>query len=189
MLVLIGGLLLFVGLHVQRRMLPAFRRDLIAFIGDAAFKGVLSLLLVASLVFVVIGYRSWDAGLVYSPFPGAGFVNNLLMIASVFLFGVGFSGGPLSARIRHPMLLGVLSWSVAHLLVNGDGASVVMFGTFGIWAVAQMRMINQHEGPWVKPMPGNAVQDAKLFLTALFIYVFIAGVHWLFGLNVFSGNY
>jgi len=55
--------------------------------------------------------------------------------------------------------------------------------------VVQVRLINSHEGPWQRPMPGNALQDWKLGLTTGFIYVVIAGIHWLFNHNPFLGTY
>ena len=53
----------------------------------------------------------------------------------------------------------------------------------------QIHLINRHEGPWERPMPGNAIQDAKLLLAVLFLYVVIALVHWLMDRNPFLGTY
>ena len=44
-----------------------------------------------------------------------------------------------AAWLRHPMLTGVVVWAVAHLLVNGDVASLVLFGWMGLWALAEHR--------------------------------------------------
>jgi len=33
---------------------------------------------------------------------------------------------------RHPVQWGILLWSVAHLIANGDAASIVFFGTFAL---------------------------------------------------------
>ena len=54
-----------------------------------------------------------------------GHLNNTLMLVSIFLFGVGGTKGMLYPRMRHPMLWGTVIWSVSHLLVNGDVASLV----------------------------------------------------------------
>jgi uncharacterized membrane protein len=46
--------------------------------------------------------------------------------------------GRIKATLRHPMLLGVILWSAGHLLVNGDQASVLLFGAFLVWAVVDL---------------------------------------------------
>lgn len=43
---------------------------------------------------------------------------------------------------RHPFLWGVLLWAVGHLIVNGDLASVVLFGTFAVLALLGTRAID-----------------------------------------------
>lgn len=189
MLFLILGLALWWAAHLTKRMRPGFRRDLEKALGEGPSKGVISLVIGVSLALMIIGYRNADFVHVYAPLPGIGYLNNLIMLVAIFLMGVGPAGGALSARIRHPMLIGGFLWSIAHLLVNGDLASVLLFGGIGLWTIIQMRAINASEGPWERPMPGNALQDGKLALMTLFLYVVIAGIHWLFGLNVFQGTY
>ena len=103
--------------------------------------------------------------------------------------GIGPAGGQLYAKYRHPMLWGFFVWAISHLLVNGDLASILLFGGLGLWAPLQVRLINAHEGPWERPKPGNALQDWKLLLATLFIYCFIAMIHWLFDHNPFLGTY
>jgi len=38
-------------------------------------------------------------------------------------------------------------------------------------------------------MPGDLSRDFKLALAALFLFVLIAGIHWLAGHNPFLGTY
>ena len=99
------------------------------------------------IVLMVIGYRSAGFVPVYDPMPGMGHANNTLMLISVFLFGVGGTKGTLYTRMRHPMLTGQILWSVAHLLVNGDLASIVLFGGIGLmllFTLAQGLYISKH---------------------------------------------
>ena len=189
MIFLILGLLIWWAAHLMKRIRPAFRRDLEKALGEGPSKGVISLVLGISLALMITGYRSADVTHVYTPLPGMGHVNNLLMLVAIFMMGIGPMGGALAAKLRHPMLIGGFLWAVAHLLVNGDLASVVLFGGIGLWTLVQMRAINASEGPWEPPMPGNALEDGKLALLTLFLFTVIAGIHWLFGLNVFQGTY
>ena len=39
----------------------------------------------------------------------------------------------IKARFHHPMVLGVKTWALAHLLANGSVAHVVLFGSFLAW--------------------------------------------------------
>ncbi len=88
--------------------------------------------------------------------------------------------------MRHPMLLGIVIWAVAHLLVNGDVASLVLFGGLGLWALAEMAIINRAEGPWSAPAEGPIVNDAKFAVLALVLYAAFAGVHYWLGYPVIA---
>lgn len=189
MIYLLVGLAMWWGAHMLKRILPAMRRDMDKTIGVGPSKGIISLLILASVVLMFIGYRGADMTPLYTPLPGMGHLNNLAMLPAIYLMGVGPSGGRLSTVIRHPMLWGMFVWATAHLLVNGDLASVVLFGGVGLWTLVQMRLINQHEGPWEKPKAGAPLQDYKLALTTLFIFVVVSGIHWLFDRNPFLGTY
>ena len=76
--------------------------------------------------------------------------------------------------------MAVVVWAAAHLLVNGDLASVVLFGGLGLWALVEMAVINRAEGPWQPPEPGSLRNDAKIALLALVLYAVIVAIHtWL----------
>jgi uncharacterized membrane protein len=78
------------------------------------------------------------------------------------------------------MLTAVIVWAAAHLIVNGDVASLVLFGGLGLWAVAEMLLINAREPAWVRPAPGPVAGDVRLILITIVAYAAIAGVHaWL----------
>jgi uncharacterized membrane protein len=106
-------------------------------------RAAVAVAVVLSVVLMVIGYRSASFVPVYTPLPGMGHANNMLMLVSIFLFGVGGTKGTLYPRMRHPMLWGIVVWAVAHLLVNGDLASVVLFGGLGLGGLIQMAVINR----------------------------------------------
>jgi uncharacterized membrane protein len=189
MLYLILGLLVWMSAHMLKRVAPGLREDLDKSFGRNIPRFLISLVLTLSLVLMFIGYRRADFISIYTPIDGAGHLNNVIMLVALFLMGVGAAGGRLSAKMRHPMLWGVILWAFAHLIVNGDLASLILFGGLGAWAVLQIQLINGHEGPWERPKPGDALSDWKLALTTLFLFVLIAGIHWLFNHNPFLGTY
>jgi uncharacterized membrane protein len=180
---LILGLVLWNAAHLFKRVLPRQR----AAMGNAG-RGVVAIAILAGLVLMVIGYRG--AGYVHLyALPGwVWHLNNLLMLVAIFLMGVGRAGGIVGARLRHPMLLGAVVWSVAHLLVNGDLASLVLFGVIGLWACVEMVVISHAEGKWSPPAPGSIVKDAMVALVALVLYAAFAGAHYWLGYPVFAAT-
>lgn len=184
MTLLILGVLLYSLLHLFKRILPGPR----AAMGDAG-KGVVALGSLAGIVLMVIGYRAAELVPVYTPLPGMGHLNNTLMLISIFLFGVGGTKGTLYPRMRHPMLTGMLLWAVAHLLVNGDVASIILFGGLGLWAIVEMVAINR-AGSWTPPTDGRGLKgDAMNLVGTVVLYGIIAGIHIWLGYNPFLGTY
>ena len=149
MILLVAGVLLWSGAHLFKRAAPAAR----ARMGDPG-KGLVALLLVASVVMMWLGYRWAPHVPVWYPPEFLKHVNNLLMLFAFYLFGVGAAKGLLAARIRHPQLTAVKIWAVAHLLVNGDVKSFVLFGGLLIWAVVEVIVIN--------PVPALGPTDRRV---------------------------
>jgi uncharacterized membrane protein len=184
MTLLIAGVLLWWASHLVKRVAPGLRAGL----GENPGKAVVAVVSVIAVVLMVMGYRRADIVPVYAPLAGMGHLNNLLMLIALLLFAVAQSKGALKARLRHPMLLSVVVWAVAHLLVNGDVASLILFGGLGAWAVVSILMINA-QSDWVRPVPGPASRDIVTVVIALVMYAIFAGVHIWLGHNPFMGTY
>ncbi len=184
MTLLVLGVVLWSAAHLFRRLLPGPR----ARMGNGG-RAAVAVAVLLSVVLMVIGYRSADFVPLYTPLPGMGHANNTLMLVSIFLFGVGGTKGTLYPRMRHPMLWGVVIWAVAHLLVNGDLASVILFGGLGLWALIQMAVINA-AGPWIRPAGGRGIKgDLMNLVGTLVLFGLIAWIHILLGHNPFLGTY
>ena len=184
MTLLILGLALWWAAHFFKRLAPGAREGM----GDKG-RAVVALAVLAAVVLMVLGYRGAEFVPVYTPLPGMGHANNTLMLVSLFLFGVGGTKGTLYPKMRHPMLWGTVVWAVAHLLVNGDMASLVLFGGIGLWALVQMALINR-SGPWVRPTGGRGLKgDAMNLVGALVLLAVIALVHNWLGYPVLEGSY
>lgn len=184
MQLLILGLVLWTAAHLFKRVAPGPR----ARMGDIPAKLAVTVLSLAAVVLMVIGYRRAEFEPLYAPLPGMGHLNNLLMLVAVFLIGVPHSRGIAKSKLRHPMLAAVVLWAVAHLLVNGDVASVVLFGWLGLWAVASMVLINAQES-WTPPPAGRLRSDAIGAGIALVVFAIIAATHIWLGRNPFLGTY
>ena len=174
MFLLILGILLWVGAHLFKRVAPEQREAM----GNAG-KAVVAVGVLAGLVLIVLGYRQAPFINVWYPPAFMVHINNLLMIGAVFLYGMSATTGRLRGAMRHPQLTAVKVWAVAHLLVNGDLASIILFGAMLAWAVLEVILINR-AGPWDRPAPGPAKKDIVLVVITVVMFVIITGIHaWL----------
>ena len=74
-------------------------------------------------------------------------------------------------------------------LVNGDLASILLFGGIGLWAVVAMAAINR-AGPWTRPTDGRGVKgDVMNLVGTVVLYAIIAGIHFWLGHNPFLGTF
>ena len=173
---LILGLALWFVSHLMKRVAPGLR----AALGEGAGKGVVSLLSILSIYLMVKGFQAADVVVLWSPPAFLTHLNNLLMLLAVFLVNLGYSRGVLRTKIRHPMLTAVKTWAIAHLLVNGDLASVVLFGGLFVWALVDLILINRQVPVWNRPAPGPVKNDLIYGVVALGVYGMIGWIHnWL----------
>jgi len=181
MIWLLTGVLLWIAAHFFKRMFPEQRAAL-----GRMGRPLVAIAILASIALMVIGYREFDNTHLYALPLWAWYINNMLMFVAIFLMDVGRASGVIRTKVRHPMLSGVVVWSAAHLLVNGDLPSVLLFGGLGAWALLEMVVIGRAEGPWQPPPRGSYASDGKVVLLAAGIYAVIAGIHYWFDLSVIA---
>ncbi len=175
-LLLIIGVALWWAAHLFKRVMPQQR----AAMGNAG-KGVVALLIVAGIVAMVIGYRMTDVIPVWSPPVWLIHVNNLLMLIAIWMMSPAAKKGLILNRVRHPMLAGFRIWAVAHLLVNGDLASIFLFGGLLAWAVVEVAVINRAEPEWTPGEPGTLAKDAMFAGASVVLLGVIGYVHYWLG--------
>jgi uncharacterized membrane protein len=183
------GLVLWMDAHFFKRLLPGLRQSLNERIGAGPARGVMSVIILLSVILMIVGYRAAPVHQVYDPIAGMGHLNNLLMVISVVMLGMGSSKGRMRTWFRHPMLMGIIVWGTAHLLVNGDLASIILFGGMILWALGEIFLINKQEGAWDRPAPGPASSDIKLLVISAVVFVVIVSIHMALGYNPFLGSY
>ncbi len=177
---LIAGVLLWTLAHFFKRLLPGPR----AALGNAG-KGLVAVAVLASVLLMIFGYRSAEGEFLYALPFNVWYLNNIAMIFAIFLMDAGRAKGMVRTKIRHPMLTGVIIWAAAHLLVNGDTPSLILFGGLGLWAIAEILVINRAEGPWTPPEAGRWSSDLKVLGIACVIYAVVVGIHHWLGYPVF----
>jgi uncharacterized membrane protein len=182
---LILGLVLFIGVH----LLPSFvslRRAAVDRLGPGAYKGLFSLLSLTGLVLMVIGKYLADFQPLWQP-PAWGRNAALVLLLPVFvLLAAANMPSNIKRYTRHPMLWGVTLWSVGHLLSNGDRASLLLFGSLGVYALFGMLSANLRGAvKQVKVYP--LVKDGVTVAAGLVVYAVLLLLHpYLFGVAVFQ---
>jgi len=135
---MIVGLMLFIGIHLVP-MAPALRATLAARLGEGAYKGLFSLVSAAGLALIVIGWPGTQVPVhLFAPVAAAGVAAPAVVTLAVVLFAAANLRTHIRAKLRHPMLIGLLLWAVVHLLANGDLAGTVLFGSFAAYSIIAM---------------------------------------------------
>jgi uncharacterized membrane protein len=190
MITLLIGLLIFLAIHSVRIAAPEWRRARIASMGEGRWKGVYSLVSLIGFVLIIWGYSLArpEAALIYEPPVWMKHVTLTLMLFSfVFLAVSQVRAGRIKPWVRHPMLLAVKIWAVAHLLANGDAASLLLFIGILAWAVIDRISVKRREAAGeVTVMPvGPVTNDIIAIVAGVAIYgLFVWRLHeWLFGVS------
>ena len=135
---MITGLILFLGVHLLPTV-PPLRVALADRLGANRYKMLFSLASAAGLVLIVVGYAHSDAGdRIFAPVPAAIRLAPYAMTVSFILLAAANMRGHLRHALQHPMLIGILIWSLTHLLANGDRTGTVLFGAFLAYAVLDL---------------------------------------------------
>ncbi|MFT7594085.1 MAG: putative membrane protein [Paracoccaceae bacterium] len=173
---LILGVALWWAAHFFKRLMPAQR----AALGDRG-KGLVALIIVAGIALMVVGFRMADFVPVWSPPSWTVHLNNLLVLIAIWMMSPAGNKGLLLNKLRHPMLAGFRLWAIAHLLVNGDLASIILFGGLLLWGLVEVFVINRAEPDWTPPAPGTLAKDAMFMAASVVLLVVIGYIHSLVG--------
>ena len=181
--ILAVGVLLWSLVHFVPSIAQPVKKLCIKLLGENGYKLVFSVFVIMSLGLMVYGWRHITPIVVYNLPLWVKPISLILMVVAFVLFGAANYQTRIKSFIRHPQLIGVISWSTAHLLVNGDNRSIVLFGGMGIWAMLEIFVINRRDGAWIKQTAAGWPQEFKglaisliVFIIAVLVHPYIAGV-------------
>lgn len=184
MIVLVIGLVLFLGIHFTRIVAPDWRAAQIARRGEGPWKGIYSLVSLVGLGLIIWGYylARADAPVFYQQpdwFRSLAFM--AMPIALIIFFAGDFRAGYIKRAVKHPMLIGTIIWSATHLVGNGDLASILLFGSFLVWAFIDL--LSVFNRPYTAPVEVAWWPDvASIGLALLLTWLLTMWLHgWLFG--------
>ena len=173
---LILGVALWWAAHLFKRVMPERR----AAMGNTG-KGAVALAVVVAILLMIFGYRMSGFIHVWERPDFMIHINNLLVLFAFYLMSPAGQKGRLLNSFRHPMLGGFKLWAFAHLLVNGDLASIVLFGGLLAWAVVEVITINKSDPDWTPGEPGTYGKDAMFFAGAIVLLGIVGYIHGLVG--------
>jgi uncharacterized membrane protein len=185
MTLLVFGILLFALVHFIPSCAPSFRASAFQRMGEGGYKGVFSLLLLASFALMITGWRSAQPTSLYLP-PAALHKVALGLLAIAFLLmAVSARNSRLRLLIRHPQLTGVALWGISHLLLNGDNRSVALFGGMTLWALIEIVAISKRQGVWIKSdAPSWGAEGITVLIATITVGVVVYLHPWLSGVPV-----
>jgi len=189
---MVAGLALFLGLH-SLPIVQSIRAGLVRTVGDTPYRIVFSVLSLIGLILIAEGYKAWK----YEA-PGSmilwvspTWLVHISLLLNLFAFvsvAATYGKSHIKKAVNHPMILGVKIWAFAHLLANGDVASLVLFGGFLAWGVIDRISVKKREkAGLIAPTAFEPRwrDDAIAVTVGVVVYVlFVWKLHlWLIGVS------
>ena len=130
---LILGIIIFFSIHLVP--ISPLKSILINRLGENKYKGLYSLIALVGLLIIIYGFGHADFYHVWDPLPYSREIAIALMPISMVLLVAANMQTNIKRYIKHPMLVAILVWSFVHLIGNGDLRSIILFASFGVYAL------------------------------------------------------
>jgi uncharacterized membrane protein len=188
MTLLLLGIVIFLGMHLVRVVAPGLRASVIERQGKGVWMGIYTAISLAGLLLIIYGFGEARAvtGMLYNPPVFLKHISLLLMLLAFICLAAGFlPAGRIAVAVKHPQVLSIKIWALAHLLANGETSSVLLFGSFLAWAVILRISLKRREraGEKVLPVFRSTSNDLLAVVIGAVAYgLFVWKLHeWLIG--------
>lgn len=186
MILLVAGLIVFIGMHSIRILSDALRTRFIEKYSANAWKGLYSIVSIVGLILIIYGYQQTrlEPTFIWHPPVAMSHIASLLMLFSFILLAATYvPGNAIKARLGHPMLIAIKIWAVAHLLANGRLGDMLLFGVFLAWAVINFIVCRRRDRAHVSNNATTAEASPNMIRTVLTVIVgvgaYLAFAIWL----------
>lgn len=192
MLVLVLGLVVFLGSHSVRIFAEPWRTRQIERLGEKRWKALYSVASVVGLVLIVWGYgiaRRDPVVLWTQPVWAVHLAALLTLIAFILFPAAHIPDTHFKAWVKHPMVVGVGLWAFAHLVANGTLNAVVLFGAFLVWAVVDFAAARRRDAVLGVVYPAGVLSKDLMAVVGggVVWVVFVFWLHgWLIGVRPFG---
>ena len=166
--IMILGLVVFLGSHVFVT-LRGHRAAVIARFGEGAYKGLFSLVSLIGIILIGYGFARYRANEwidIWLPPPWTRHLTDALVWPAIICILAAYIPGQIKRVLKHPMLVGVKLWAVAHLIANGDLGSIILFGSFLAWAVYDRITLKRRSDPGAPPIPAGGFRNDFIAVVA-----------------------
>jgi len=178
MTLLVAAIVIFFGIHLVPTM-TGLRDRLIGRLGQSGYRVLFALLSTASLVLLIFAFAKAPVVTVWSPPNWARWVAIVLMLPAFIFLVAAYVPGQIKAKLKHPFLVAIKTWALAHLAANGDLASIILFASFLAYAAYDRITLKGRpdRGIVVAPRSGPPSNDAIVIVLGVVLY--LAFLFWL----------
>jgi uncharacterized membrane protein len=178
MALLVVGIIVFLGIHMLPT-LSGLREALIGRLGEAGYRVLFSLLSIAGFVLLVYGFAHAPFIPVWSPPDWTRWVAIVLMLPAFIFLVAAYVPGQIKAKLKHPFLVAIKTWALAHLIANGDLASIILFGAFLAYAVYDRITLKRRQPTSLIGVPGTGGPRNDLVAIVLGVVLYVVFLVWL----------
>ena len=178
MTLLIVGIVVFLGIHLLPTV-SGLRERLAARLGDTGYKIAFSLVSIAGLVLLVYGFAKAPVVQIWSPPSWTRWVAIVLMLPAFIFLVAAYLPGQIKAKLKHPFLVAIKTWAFAHLIANGDLASLILFGSFLAYAVYDRITLKQRQPTGLVDVQGPESARNDVIAVVLGVILYAAFLVWL----------
>jgi len=191
MMVLVVGLILFLGVHLVPTS-PELRDGLKERIGEVPYKVIFSLLSLIGFVVIVLGFHKLQLHpgknpVLWDPPTWTRHIAVALMLPAMIFLVASVIPSRIRTAVRHPMLIAIKTWAFAHLIANGDLGALLLFGSFLAFAVYDRISVKKRgaQGPLGNATPSSPINDVIVVVVGVALYAALlyGGHQWLIGVS------
>jgi uncharacterized membrane protein len=180
MTLLLIGIVIFLGVHLIPA-LPEIREQLIERLGKNLYRGLFSAVSALGFVLIVWGFARAPFLQIWPPPAWTRHVAMLLILPVFILIIAAYLPGKIKETVKHPFLIAIKTWALAHLIANGDVASIILFGSFLAYAVID-RVALKHRAATGLVTVGQAPDSPRNDIIAVagglvFYLIFLVWLH------------
>jgi uncharacterized membrane protein len=184
MTLLIVAIAVFFGIHLVPTM-TALRDRMIGRVGETGYRALFALLSTASLILLIYAFAKAPVVTVWSPPAWTRWIAIVLMLPAFIFLVAAYVPGRIKEKLKHPFLVAIKTWALAHLIANGDLASMILFGSFLAYAVYDRISLKTGRKPTSligTQGPAKPINDVIAVVLGTVLYV--VTLFWLHGLVI-----
>lgn len=189
MLVMVIGLIVFFAVHLVPTN-AELKNGLVARFGTNGYKVIFAIFATIGLALIVLGFHKLQLHpgknpILWDPPTWTRHIAMPLMLFAMISLVAAYVPSHIHVALKHPMLVAVKVWALAHLLANGDLAALILFGSFLAFAVydrisvkrrGDLGPLGKGSGPWINDVIVVVVGAALYAAIVFYLHELVIGV-------------